>query len=387
MGLFDTIDLNTMGDLEIPIGIEPKEEKEIDDGQIEIDAPKETKGKKADNAFDDSEFIEIDDIPKKNVVEDEDDDDIQDKTPPQNKKSNSSSSPFLPFAKTLNEEGFLADFTEDEFSTLSTELGGDMEALMELSRRSLQEEIEAYKKEQEDDYKAFLEAKESGVNINKWSDIVDEKKYYNSIKDDILADDVALQKRIVANYLSEKGFSKEEIDDTIETYEDTSKLETKATTALLKLKESVLSREKKLTEEKKLNDVKELEKRKETQTKLKSQIEAYKEIIPGIGINKQTKDKLYSSITQPAKEGPNGEQWNLATAKRMEDPMKYAILETYFVELGLFDGKFDKILAKTKTKALTSLEKVLSERGNTDFKTGKTIDEDEEYDAWKLPNL
>lgn len=384
MGLFDTIDLNTMGDLEIPMGLEPKKEEIIDDESIEIVEDKKVPAKKTED--NDLEFIEIDDIPKKNIEEDEDDD-TESKTPPQDKKSNSSSSPFLPFAKTLNEEGFLSDFTEEEFSELATELGSEVEALMELSRRSFQSEIEAYKNEQEEDYKAFLEAKDSGVNLNKWGDILSEKKYYEAIKEDELQSNESLQKKIVTAYLTEKGFSKEEIDDTIETYEDTAKLSTKATTALSKMKESVLSREKKLAEDKKLEDIKALENRKQTQKNLKDQIEAYKEIVPGIGINKQTKDKLFSNITQPVKQGPNGEQWNLATAKRMEDPMKYAILETYFVELGLFDGKFDKLLAKTKTKALSSLERVLSERGNTDFKTGKTIDEDEDDAAWKLPNF
>jgi hypothetical protein len=384
MGLFDTIDLTIMGDLEIPVGGEPKKEENIDDESIEVGKVKKPTTKETDDY--DNEFIEIDDIPKK-IVEEDEDDDTESKTPPQEKKSNSSSSPFLPFAKTLNEEGFLSDFTEEEFSELATELGSEVEALMELSRRSFQSELEIYKNEQEAEYKAFLEAKASGVNLNEWGDIASEKKYYESIKEDALESNEALQKKIITAYLTEKGFSKEEIDDTIETYEDTVKLNTKATTALTKMKESVLSREKKLLEDKKLEDIKVLENRKETQKNLRSQIEAYKEIIPGLGINKQTKDKLFSNITQPVKQGPNGEQWNLATAKRMEDPLKYAILETYFVELGLFDGKFDKVLAKTKTKALSSLEKALSEKGNTDFKSGKIIDEDEEYDAWKLPNF
>ena len=73
-------------------------------------------------------------------------------------------------------------------------------------------------------------------------------------------------------------------------------------------------------------------------------------------------------------------------AKRAENPIKYAIYENLLLELGAFDGKLDKLLSKTKSKALSELEKTLSDGKNTSFKSGKnTLPEQDDDIDFRLP--
>ena len=384
-GLFDTVDLSNNNFIEVDIPNSEEEFRTPDNPEEIKDKPKPEKPIKNETPEEDF-LIDVPD-PVVEELEEEVIEETDDKNPPPQKtKGSSSSSPYKPFAKALVEEGFLPEFADEDFDSLSTELGGDVAALIELSRRSLQEELQAYKDEQEQDFKAFIEAKEQGLDLNKWYDINQNKKLYDSITDDKVEADEKLQKSLVASYLKEKGFSQEEIDDTVETYEDTAKLELKAKVALKKLKEIEVVKEAKLVEEKKLADSQRAKEREESIKTLKTKIEEYKEIVPGIQINKQTKDKLFKHITEPVKAGPNGEQWNLATAKRMEDPFKYAIIENYLIELGVFDGKFDKIITKQKTKALADLEKTLSSDRNTAF-GGKTAQTNDDEIDFRLPSF
>lgn len=380
-GLFDSVDLSDDSLIDVEI-----------DNELEVSTPPESKEskkpKEIETVEEDDSLIDIPDtVDELSEEVEETEDNEEPKTPPQPKKGSSSSSPYKPFAKALVEEGFLPEFADEDFDTLSQELGSDVAALIELSKRSLQEELEAYKSSQEEDFKSFIAAKEQGLDLNKWYDINQNKKLYSSITEDKVEADEKLQKKLVASYLKEKGFSQEEIEDTVETYEDTAKLEAKAKVALKKLREIEEVKEAKLIEEKKQADLQKTKEVEETIKTLKSKIEEYKEIVPGIQINKQTKDKLFKYITEPVKQGPNGEQWNLATAKRMEDPYKYAIIENYLIELGVFDGKFDKIINKQKTKALTELEKTLSSSKNTGF-LGKASNNDDGEDIdFRLPKF
>jgi acyl-homoserine lactone acylase PvdQ len=87
-------------------------------------------------------------------------------------------------------------------------------------------------------------------------------------------------------------------------------------------------------------------------------------------LNKEVKDSIFSMITTPVKQDANGQALNAVMAKRAEDPIKYALMEAYFVKLGLFDGKFDKIVAKAKTQAVKELETKLSTNNNTNYISG-----------------
>lgn len=333
-----------------------------DDGFIEVKV-----GKNKDTFFDNKSDEEDEDLDSE-----ESDTDKDDKTPPKESKGSSSSSPFKPFAKALSEEGFLSSFEDEEFDKLVEELGSESEVLMELSRRAIIQEIDEYKNSAETDFKEFLQARDSGIDLNEWASVYEAKKTYTSIDEEKIEADEDLQKSLVAQNLRYRGMPEDEIEDAIEAYETTGKLVDNAKKAHKNLIKAVEQQETKLKEDKVKQEEKLKKDREETLKTLKKEVDAIVEIVPGIKINKQTKDKLYNNITSPIKEGPNGEPMNLAMVKRAENPLKYAIIENYLIEMGVFDGNWDKISTRQKTKAISELEKVLSDSKNTNFIPGKS---------------
>jgi len=368
MKLFNNI---TLGDMDETI--------EIPD-TVETPSEKETPVKTKEINIDDDGMLDIPDIPIQDSEEEGDELNIEEfseetdesETPPAKTKGSSSSSPFKPFVKALSEEGFLPSIDDEEFDKLVEEFGTESEVLMELTRRTIAADIEEYKNNAEADFKSFIEAREKGYDLNEWADVYEAKKSYSSITENTIEDNEDLQKNLVRQNLKYRGMTDEEIDDTIEAYETTGKLEDNAKKAhknLLKLAET---QEKQLEENKKTQEAEAIKAREDSLKSLKKELDTLQEPFPGIKINKQTKDKIYNNITTAVAKGKNGEPLNATMAKRAEDPIKYAIYENLLLELGAFDGKLDKLLSKQKSKALADLEKSLSESANTNFKQGKS---------------
>lgn len=355
--------------LDIPDApVESVESKEV------VEKPKGTPTEEEDDLIE----VVVGTTPKNTSEEDDDDlspegfkEETDDETPPKPKGS-SSSSPIKPFVKALAEEGFLPSIEDEDFDKLVEEQGGPMEALMELSRRAIKEDIEEYKKNADADFKAFIEARDSGLDLNEWADIQEAKKFYGSITEDKIDEDETIQKDLIREHLRIKGVDEETIDATIDSFETTGKLADNAKKAHKNLVKFTDEQESKLKEDKAKRDEADRKAREESVKNLRKEVDVMNEIIPGIKINKQTKDKIFSNITTVVKTGSNGEPMNAAMAKRAEDPLKYAIIENYLIELGVFDGKWDKVIARSKSKAVSELEKTLSDKNNTDFKGGKS---------------
>lgn len=383
MSLFNNVNLDNQDEfIEIPDVISSNEEEE-------------TNKKSTETVVDeDTGMIEIPDTITSNKDNEEEELDLTEfseetdgkETPPAKTKGSSSSSPFKPFVKALSEEGFLPSIEDDEFDKLVEELGSESEALMELSRRTIAADIEEYKKSAESDFKAFLEAREKGYDLNEWADVYEAKKSYSEITEDAIEDSEELQKNLIKQNLAYRGMSEDEIEDTIEAYETTGKLADNAKKAHKNLVKYAEAQEKKLEEDKKIQEQTRIKEREESLNSLKKEIDSIVEPFPGIKINKQTKDKIYANITTAVAKGANGEPLNAAMAKRAENPIKYAIYENLLLELGAFDGKLDKLLSKTKSKALSELEKTLSDGKNTSFKSGKnTLPEQDDDIDFRLP--
>jgi len=374
-GLFDSVNLGMQDDfIEIPDkGATPISTEDVED---------KTPGKKVVEPIEDEEnFIDvkIGTTPKTFIEDEESELDKEgfvevtdDKTPPSKTKGSSSSSPFKPFAKALSEEGFLPSFEDEEFDKLVEELGGETEALMELSRRSINEDIETYKREADEDFRNFLEARDAGLDLGQWADVYEAKKAYAGITEDKIDDDEALQKALITENLKYRGMADDEIADTIEAYETTGKLADNAKKAHKNLIKITDQQELKLKEDKVKQENATKLAREENLKSLRKEVDTITEIVPGIKINKQTKDKIFSSITTPVKTGTNGEPMNLAMVKRAENPLKYAIIENYLIEMGVFDGNWDKISVRQKSKAVAELEAKLKDGSNTNFASGKS---------------
>ena len=290
-----------------------------------------------------------------------------------------SSSPFIQFAKVFDEEGLL-DFDEDKFKELSDKLGNPALAIVELANTKVESIINKYKEEAEEDYKKFIEARDLGLDMNSYSSINVELNRYKSITEEDLEFDESKQKMLVTQYLKHKGIEDDDIKDTIESYEDTNKLEVRAKKALAELIK---------IKEKDIENLKEdtIKQQKQEEEAIKKSVEDFTKVVDstdellGIQLTKQLKNKIKQSILSKHST-INGVGVNAVNAKKAENPIKYAMIEALLVEQGVFDGKnLDIFNKKAKTDAIKALEESVNKDSHRS--TSKGIVTQKPTNSWE----
>lgn len=276
------------------------------------------------------------------------------------KETESSSSPnhWVIFAKSLEESGLISEFEEDKFEELVKEAGSPAEAIIALADQTIQKTIEEHINAQDAEYQEFVRMRDSGVDMGQYAKVSKQAREYDKYSVENVRNDVDLQKEVVREDLRLKGMDRDEIEDLIESLEDTNKLSKKAESAVAKLgkfKEAQLQR---LQEEAAKSD-------REREEATKKQLESYqkfvedsKEIIPGVKLNKQKKDKLFDMIVKPS-ETYNGQPVNALTAKMLKDPVKFNYTLAALIDAGVFDGKWDNLIKVGKSKAIEDLAKAV----------------------------
>ena len=281
-----------------------------------------------------------------------------------------SSSPFIQFAKVFDEEGLL-DFDEDKFKELSDKLGNPALAIVELANTKVESIINKYKEEAEEDYKKFIEARDLGLDMNSYSSINVELNRYKSITEEDLEFDESKQKMLVTQYLKYKGIEDDDIRDTIESYEDTNKLEVRAKKALSELIKA---------KEKDIESLKQetIKQQKLEEDAIKKSVEDFNKTVDsteeliGIPLTKQLKNKIKQAVLSKHST-INGIDVNAVNAKRAENPTKYAMIEALLVEQGVFDGKNLEIFSKkAKTDAIKALEESVNKDSHRSANKGIT---------------
>ena len=276
------------------------------------------------------------------------------------KETESSSSPnhWVIFAKSLEESGLISEFEEDKFEELVKEAGSPAEAIIALADQTIQKTIEEHINAQDAEYQEFVRMRDSGVDMGQYAKVSKQAREYDKYSIENVRNDVDLQKEVVREDLRLKGMDRDEIEDLIESLEDTNKLSKKAESAVAnlgKFKEAQLQR---LQEEAARSD-------REREDATKKQLESYqkfvedsKEIIPGVKLNKQKKDKLFDMIVKPS-ETYNGQPVNALTAKMLKDPVKFNYTLAALIDAGVFDGKWDNLIKVGKSKAIEDLAKAV----------------------------
>lgn len=320
--------------------------------------------------FDESSLLDFTDL----IEEEEKPKEKKTETAPVEKPNTNSSSPsnaMLVFAKTLEQEGLISDFSDEDFTKLVEETGSPTNAIVELVNKTIGATIEQHINSQDSEYQEFVRMRDSGVDLNEYAKITKKANNYNSYKLEDVREDVELQKKVIREHLTLKGIDKEEIDDTIENLEDTNKLSKRAETALNTLKEYREKELRKLEEQTAKQEQLKQEEMQQQLANIRKEIDSSNEIVPGIKHNKQTKDKLFDMITKPA--GViGGQSVNAITMKMHENPTKFNLILAEMIRLGVFDGKWDSITKVSKTKAITDLEKVVN--SNTSYTAGEKSD-------------
>jgi hypothetical protein len=285
------------------------------------------------------------------------------------------SSPILPFASLLQEKGFLPHLDMDEFSNEEDPVDALTSAIRNEISIANESFINSFPKELIDMAKAVA----NGVPVSQLKESKLKELEYTTIREDKLAEDVNLQKKLVRNYLKEKGFKDAKIEREVTRYEDLGDLETEAKDALEELK--TISKEK---QEYAKYEYAERQKQLEAQNKqllgnIHNSIETTEEIIPGLKMNKTVKDNIYATMTQIVDQDANGTPMNGIMSARAQDPVAFDTVVSYLINITSKNGKpftdWGKLGRVAKTNAAKDLERAL-QKGTPIIGKPKSIHKD-----------
>lgn len=305
----------------------------------------------------------VEDALKSNKNQVKPEEEITPETPsPDNKQHDSS--PIKLFAKVLLEEGVISELDETEFD--------GSEDKIEVLIKSIKNEVVKAISDVEENYpskiKQILEAYKNGVPEDEIFDYIQGEIEYSSITEEQLTDNEDLQKALIRQDLTNKGYTKEEIEEEITDAETVDKLLIKSLRAAKTLAAQQSKQLESKIEQNKTQLIAQQEAAKKQQEKVREYLDTTKEILPGIEMNKNLKDKIYNSMYKPAGKDSNGNPVSTLTLARSKDPVKFDTIFHYLLVNGVFEGKMDELIKPVKTKAVKDFEKVVN--SNTTFKEG-----------------
>ncbi len=242
------------------------------------------------------------------------------------------------------------------------EVFDNKESLFNYFKSAAENEIKEWKNSLPQEITSIIENYEEGVPFDELLSITSNQIRLDSINDEVLSENLELQKNLVRNFYLNKGFNESKIEKMISKSLELDELEEEATEALSELKELEAQRLEELRERTKQEQEEQRLAYEQTINDLNTTIKETKEIIPGIKLDDKAKKELFNMITKPASQ-KDGVNYSQVMLLREKDPIGFEVKLNYYAKLGLFDEnpKFDLITKKSETKALNKLEKQLEE--------------------------
>jgi len=265
------------------------------------------------------------------------------------------SSPVTPFASLLHEKGVLPNFNSEEFGKADNKIEALMEAIGREIGYANNRFIQSFPPELIEAAKAVSE----GIPYQDIQKSVIKEIEYNNVTEEQLEEDESLQKRLVSDFLTSKGFSEKKITGLLDTYEDSGKLKSEATDSLQELKVLAKEYQKQVKEHyAKQQQVFEAQ-HKEKMNHIQTTIDSTEEIIPGKSLTQIERDKLYQNMTQIAGKDTEGNPIPFTMVLRQKDPLKFDMAVTYLADITKAFTDFSAISKSAKSTALKDLENTL----------------------------
>lgn len=316
--------------------IENPSDEDGDDGK---DQNQDTDNKSADSQEDDSEEKEGVGKDKDNSGDDDSSDD----------KGSSSQNIYSSLASALAEEGVIS--TLDNVEKVKS-----VEDLFNIIKEEIKKNELADLNEEQREY---LKAVRSGVAPQVHSDYTSTLKQLDTISDKELEDNVDLRKSLIVQDLINQGMNPEKADKiaqrSIDLNEDLEESKEALKSIKVKAKEEYDNILK--AQQQKILDAK--AKEEQDLKVLKDTLYKEQEIIPGIKINENVKQKVYEQMTKIVGKSKTGQPLNALTKAREDDPVSFTIKMHYLFNATDGFKNFDKILKSQKSKAVQDLEATL----------------------------
>ena len=270
-------------------------------------------------------------------------------------------SPFTPYAKLVKEEGVLPNFDVDAWDG---EPAGLIQAMQAEIQNGIKTSIDAF----DPRVKWLQENVQQGVSFEDLLNVDRQRISLNSITEEALVADEALQKNILTEYYKETTqFSDARIAKEIERLETIGDLTEESKGVFEELKQINVAKEQQLRVQAQQRQAQQAEQSKLQLEQFKQTVAKIDEIVPGVKVNTAIKDKLYKGLTTAVDVNPaTGQPVNEIQKAFMENPQ----LETTFAYLWYAtDGFKDfKVFGSAgKKSAVKEFESAIS---NMDFSQG-----------------
>lgn len=280
------------------------------------------------------------------------------------------------FAKDLVSQGLLSSFDEAKFLEETKEVG-EAEALRNLIKTEIETNIEAAKSDLDAGYQEYLNMIGKGVPAETAGNLVELKNKFDTIKIEDLTkeENVEIRRKVMTDYFkltSSMPDSKIEkiVQSSIDLGDDVDDAKEYLNTLKTLIGEQISLEEAEAAKQKKLIE----DENRRSIEALKESINSLNEVIPGVSINKQTKNQMFEAITKPVQDN-KGRTTNALWAKRAEDPKFFDERLAYLYATGFFekDKPWTKAAQSKTTKEISELERALKSKNNTESKVGSPI--------------
>ena len=292
------------------------------------------------------------------------------------------SSPITPFASLLQEKGFLPNLdiedlksAEDPYVAL-TEAWGKEVGLMQ------EQLIHSFPPEMIEMAKAVAQ----GIPFESLKDSKIKEINYGTITENQLQEDANLQKRLVSELLSTKGFNAKKIKDLVETYEDSGKLVTEANDALGEMKEIFKYQQEQVKQQYTQQQQQFQEQHAQRIKSIEESINSTEEIIPGMNLTEKSKKDLFANMTQIVGNDPQGQPIPYVMALRQEDPLKFDMAVTYLAQTTKGFTDWGKLTKTAKSNAAKQLADTLNGAPTRTVGAHKKIEGDASKDLMESIN-
>ncbi len=287
----------------------------------------------------------------------------EDSTEESTEESSTEESPYNKLANALRDEGVLSDIDEEKLKEIK-----DARSFVDTVSEQIEKSKNNYIESLDSDLQEVADAIEKGVPLDEYSRKKHEEKEYSNIDTEKLKEDEDLQKKVLKEDLTSRGYSEERADKFIEKFEDTGDLEEEALTSLDTIKEEKQKEIEELKKKQEQERERIMEENKKYMEKLKENVYNKDEIVPGLEANETIKNKVFESMTTPVDKDSQGNPLDTVMKSWMEDP-DYAVKLHYLHNITNGFKDFSKIMNTAKSDAVKDLEKTVS-KGQSG-KTGK----------------
>lgn len=208
-------------------------------------------------------------------------------------------SPFTPYARLVKDEGILPNFDVDGWD-------GKPEGLIKAMQDEINLGIEAYKESFDPRVKWLADNVEQGVPFESLLQVDKDRKTLESITPETLSNDQELQKNIVRAYYKETTrFSDDAIDKAIDRLQVSDELLNESKAFYEDLKEINAQKEVNLREQAQKQAQATAKAQQEQLATFKSNLYKIDEIVPGVKVHDNMKEKIFKGLTVAVDRDPN----------------------------------------------------------------------------------